>query len=168
MGEGEERPYSPRQFLLALTLSVLLGWAGVTIAVLGVSDWNRFLGLLPFAAVIGLPIAFLITGVVAGPMLNRVTQRSVTWSGAAIGGAKAAAMIAALPVVVGRSLGYLQSLDDSSYSRLGGGENTIEIDGILSAYGWQLLAVRTVFFIAFGAAVGLLIRLVVGPGNHRA
>jgi hypothetical protein len=166
MAEGEEGPYSPRQFLLALILSALLGWAGVTVAVLGVSDWNRFVGLLPFAAVIGLPIAFLLAGIVGGPVLHRVTQRSVTWSAAAVGGAKAAAVIALISVLIGRSLGYLQSLDDGSYSRLGGGENTIEIDGILTAYGWQLLAIRTIYFIAFGAAVGLLIRLVIGPGKQ--
>lgn len=166
MGEVSESPYSPRQFVLALALSALLGWAGVTVAVLGVSDWNRFLGLLPFAAVIGLPIAFLLTGIVGGPVLRRATQRSVTWFGAALGGAKVAAIIAAISVVIGRSLGYLQSIDDGSFSRIGGGENTIELDGILTAYGWQLLAVRTVYFIGFGTAVGLLIRLVIGPGKQ--
>jgi|GEM_PF-5896962 len=166
MGEGPNGPYSPRQFLLALAMSAFFGWIGVTVAVLGVSDWNRFFGLLPFAAVIGLPIAFLLTGIVGGPVLRRATQRSVTWFSAALGGAKAAAIIAAISIVIGRSLGYLQSLDDGSYSRIGGGENTIEMDGILTAYGWQLLAIRTVYFIVFGAAVGLLIRLVIGPGKE--
>ena len=165
MGDDPTGRYSPRQLRWALIFSALLGWAGVTVAALGSFDWNRFMGLLPFAAVIGLPIALLLTAVVGGPVLDRVTQNPVTWPRAAIGGALTAAVIAAISMVVGRFLGLMQSLDDNSYSRIGFGENTIAVDGLLTAYGWQLLALRTICFVAFGSAVGLVVRLIIGSGR---
>ncbi len=130
---------------------------------LGVNDLNRFLGLLPFAAAVGLPIAILLTALVGGPVLRRVTRHPVGWMRAAASGAYVAAIIAGISIVIGRFRGLIESYDSSSYSQIGGGDYTVEVDGILTAYGWSLLGLRTGIFIAFGAIIGLLIRLVIGP-----
>jgi hypothetical protein len=162
MGDGQKGPYSPRQLRSALSLSALLGWAAVTIAIY---PGTSFLGILPFAAVIGLPIAFLLTFLVGGPVLRRLTQAPVGWRQAGIAGARIAALIAAVSIVVGRFLGWVQWMDPSRHSQLGGGDFVVEVDGILTAYGWYLLGLRTVLFIALGAAIGLAVRLVIGPGR---
>ena len=133
--------------------------------ILGVGDLKRFLGLLPFAAIIGLPIAFLLTALVGAPVLKRVTLRAISWLRAAISGAYIAAMMAGISIVIGRFRGLVESYDATSYSRIGGGDYTIEVDGILTAYGWYLLGLRTGLFIAFGAIIGLLVRVVIGPGR---
>jgi hypothetical protein len=90
----------------------------------------------------------------------------VGWLRAATGGGFIATIIAAVSVLIGRYVGFVQSLDPGSYSRIGGGDYTVEVDGILTAYGWYLLGIRTVIFIAFGAAVGIVVRLVIGPGKR--
>jgi hypothetical protein len=43
--------------------------------------------------------------------------------------------------------------------------NGREDDGILTPLGWKMLAIDTAFFIAAGVAIGLLIRLIIGPGR---
>ena len=166
MGEGSPTPYSQKQHFWALILSALLGWAGVAAAIIGGGDLDRFLGLLPFAAVIGLPIAFLLTFLVGGPVLRRLMLQPVGWLRAATGGAYIAAIIAVISVLIGRFVGLVQSRDSSSYSRIGGADNPVEIDGILTLHGWLLLGHRTLIFIAFGATVGLVIRAVIGPGRR--
>jgi hypothetical protein len=167
MADGDPGLYSQRQLRWALILSALLGWGCVTILAIGITPWNRFLDLLPFAAVIGLPIAFLLTFLVGGPVLQRLAKAPFGWLQSGLGGAKIAAVIAAISIAMGRFRGWMQSLDPSRHSRLGGGDFVVEVDGILTPYGWYLLALRTMLFIGLGAMIGLFIRLVIGPGRRQ-
>ena len=160
MDEAPERPYTETDRTRALILSALLGWAAVTIMQLGQGSWTAILGLLPFAAVIGLPIAFLVTFVVASPILWHVMSKPVTWSRAAAWGAIIAAIIAAISILIGRLNGYRISQDPTFHFW-----TAREVDGILTPFGWKMLALDTVVFIAAGVAIGLLIRLVIGPGH---
>lgn len=160
MGEGPEGPYSETDRTRALILSALLGWIVVTIMQLGQGTWAQIFGLLPFAAVIGLPIAFLVTFVIVGPILHRVMRRPVTWSRAATWGAGIAAIIAAISILLGRLNGYRISQDPTFHFW-----TAREVDGVLTPYGWKMLALDSAVFIVAGAAIGLVIRLIIGPGR---
>ena len=165
MGE-DGAPYSDRDRNKALILAALLGWTGVTVLTLAGLDRSLALFLLPFFAVFGLPVSFFATFFVGGPIVERFMRRPIGWGRAAAGGAYIAAIVAAFPIAITRLKGFLDSYDPNYNSQLGGGDFVIEVDGILTPYGWLVLAQVTGIFIALGAIVGLLIRLVIGPGNR--
>lgn len=161
MAEEPEGPYTEEDHESAKILSAFLGWAVVTAMQLGQGTWFQMLGLLPVAAIIGLPIAFLVSWVLVGPMLSRVMRKPVTWPRAAVWGSIIAAILAAISIAIGRLNGYRIS-QDPSFNFWNGRQD----DGILTPLGWQLLAQDTVNFIAAGAAIGLFIRHIIGPGRH--
>jgi hypothetical protein len=161
MGEGEEGRYSPNDHKRAMILSALLGWVVVTAMQLGQGSWFQVLGFLPFAAIIGLPIAFFVAWVLVGPILWYVMRSPVTWTRAAAWGAGIAAILAAISIVIGRLNGYRIS-QDPTFNFWNGRED----DGVLTPLGWKLLAQDTATFIAAGAAIGVLIRLIIGPGRN--
>ncbi|MCU0903925.1 MAG: hypothetical protein MUE83_08630 [Tabrizicola sp.] len=144
-----------------MILSALLGWAVVTAMQLGRgATWFQFFGLLPFAAVVGLPIAFLVAWILVGPILWRIMRHPVSWSRAARWGAVIAALVAAISVIIGRLNGYRISQDPSFHFW-----TAREVDGVLTPFGWKMLAIDCAIFIAIGAILGLLIRCVIGPGK---
>tara|TARA_B110000908_G_scaffold159666_1_gene202104 strand:- start:633 stop:983 length:351 start_codon:yes stop_codon:yes gene_type:complete len=115
--------------------------------------------------VLGLPIAFGTCWILGAPIIRRLMTRSVSWHSAALGGAIISAGMVVLSVIVGRIYGYLQSIDLTSSSQLGGGGFTREVDGILTAYGWMKLGERGVMFVFLGVAIALIVRAVVGSGR---
>jgi hypothetical protein len=40
------------------------------------------------------------------------------------------------------------------------------VNGILTLYGWLLLARNTAIFVGLGAAIGLVVRAMIGPGRR--
>jgi hypothetical protein len=161
MADGPEGPYTEVDLEGAKILSAFLGWAVVTAMQLGHGTWFQLLGLLPFAAIIGLPIAFLVSWVLVGPILRRIMRKPVTWTWAAVWGSIIAAILAAISIVIGRLNGYRIS-QDPSFNFWNGRQD----DGILTPLGWQLLAQDTAVFIAAGAGIGLVVRHIIGPGRH--
>lgn len=164
---GEDQPYTDKDRRKAILWSALLGWAGVTAMELIGAPVGQLLFFLPFFAIIGLPIAFLLTSLIGGPVVRRIMRHQVSWPGAAAAGAFVATIIAALSVVLGRLNGLRAYIDQSFHFQIGGGEYVREVDGILTAYGWYMLGIRTIVFIALGASVGMVVRFVIGPGNRR-
>lgn len=165
MAEETVTPYTERDQFRAKVLAALLGWTGVTVMELAGGTSSQILFYLPFFAIIGLPLAFLSIWIIGGPIIRRVLQRPVTWLSAATGGATVAAILAAISIVIGRLNGLRISYDPSFDFQLGGGDFVREVDGILTPYGWLLLARNTAFFIVIGAIVGLLVRAIIGPGR---
>jgi hypothetical protein len=131
----------------------------------GAYDVQQAIMWLPIMAVIGLPIAFLVTWVVGRPILKRITRRPVGWFAAAAGAGAIAVIIAAISIVIGRLNGLMAYYDDGFHFSIGAGENLSEEDGILTLYGWKLLAQDTMIFILMGSAIGVIIRAVIGPGD---
>jgi hypothetical protein len=164
MGE-DGAPYTEKDRRKALILSSVLGWTGVTVLVLAGLDSSHALFLLPFFAVIGLPVSFFATFLIGGPVVERFMRRPLGWGRAAAGGALVAAVFAAIVIAFTRLKGFFDSQDPNFRSQLGGGDFVIEVNGILSPYGWLLLAQTTAVFVALGAVIGLLIRLIIGPGR---
>ena len=122
--------------------------------------------LLPFAAIIGLPIAFFAVWVLGGGIIRWTMRQPVSWLRAASTGACVAAVAALLSVLIGRVNGYQISQDPRRSLQIGGGDYVQSIDGILTAYGWFLVAQNTAIFILLGALIGLFVRYVVGPGQQ--
>jgi hypothetical protein len=164
MDEGGA-PYTEKDRRRALILAAVFGWTGVTGLVLASVNGSLALFLLPVFAVLGLPIAFFATFFVAGPIVERAMRRPVGWARAAGCGAWVAAIFAAFVVAITRLKGFFDSQDPNYRSQLGGGDFVIEVNGILTPYGWLLLAQTTAIFVGLGAVIGLLIRLIVGPGR---
>lgn len=70
--------------------------------------------------------------------------------------------------MIGRFLGWMESIDDAGGSQIGGGDFVRSVDGILTPYGWLIVAQNTAIFIAIGASIGLIVRAAVGPGIAKA
>jgi hypothetical protein len=159
----DEGPYTKADYRRAITVAALLGWTGVTLTEL--LKATGAIVFLPLFALIGLPIAFLSVWLIGGPVIRRVMLNPVGWLKAASAGTLVAAIIAAISVVIGRLNGLRAYYDPNFHFQIGGGDHVREVDGMLTLYGWQVLAQNTVIFISFGAGVGLIVRWVIGPGR---
>lgn len=164
MGE-DGAPYTDRDRRKAQILAAIFGWAAVTAVVLAGLNSSLALFLLPFFAVIGLPVSFFATFLIGGPIVERFMRRPVGWGRAAAGGALVAAVFAAIVIAFTRLKGFFDSQDPNFRSQLGGGDFVISVNGILTPYGWFLLGQITAVFVALGAVIGLLVRAAIGPGT---
>ncbi|HMS95045.1 MAG TPA: hypothetical protein PKA03_07465 [Tabrizicola sp.] len=167
MGE-DGAPYTDTDRRKALILAAVLGWVGVTVLVLAGLDSSLALFLLPFFAFMGLPVSFVATFLIGGPIVEWLMRRSVGWGRAAAGGGLVAGIFAAVVIALTRLKGFFDSQDPNFRSQLGGGDFVIEVNGILTPYGWLLLAQTTALFVALGAVIGLLVRVAIGPGDRPA
>ncbi len=149
--------YTRKQWVRAVNLSALFGWAGV------VAPKTSDLRTLFLVALIGLPIAFISTWTVGAPILHRLMRSNITWLRAAGWGAAIALLMSLIFIAFERYLEWRQSINLKSYSQRGGGDYVREIDGILTAYGWAMQAKSTAMFVLTGVLVGLMVRLVIGP-----
>lgn len=159
----EERAYTKRDLRRAVNASAILGWFVISapfVSEIGIS-------LLPLAALIGLPIAFISCWVIAAPILWRVMREQVSWLFAMLWGAVISATMATVSIVAGRLNGLAISRDPNRSFQLGGGEYIKEVDGILTSYGWWILFQQTMLFILAGAIIGLIMRTIIGSGVKR-
>jgi hypothetical protein len=161
--------YSHRERARAINLSALIGWI-VAIApylvhpggILGALAW------LPWLAVVGLPIAFAVTWLFAGPVLWRVMQHPVSWVSAVKWGAVISLGMAAGGLAFSRFQGWRASQDPNFDFQLGGGDYIREVDGVLTPYGWQMELLGSLQFILTGIAVALIVRWIMGSGRRVA
>ncbi|MCT4557875.1 MAG: hypothetical protein N4A61_07425 [Pelagimonas sp.] len=124
--------------------------------------------LLPFAAILGLPIAYGCCWLIGRPILGILLRSPVSWSKAAGWGGAIAGIIAATSIAVGRYRGWRQWQDQTYHSQVGGGDYIRSIDGILTPYGWMVLGQNTLMFIALGMGVALIVRWRIGPGQSES
>ncbi|MBK4215552.1 hypothetical protein JJJ17_06400 [Paracoccus caeni] len=154
--------YSDRQRVWAVNLSALLGWAIIsTPVVIGLG-----IGILPFAAIIGLPVAFTVCWTAVAPLLWYVTRKNVTWRRALGWGIVTATMLTLAFIALTRFMGWLEYMDPSRSSQIGGGDQVVSVDGILTPYGWLQLAKNSTIFILVATCAALIIRWIIGPGKH--
>ncbi|WP_207209244.1 hypothetical protein, partial [Loktanella sp. IMCC34160] len=98
---------------------------------------------------------------IGAPILRRTMRKRVTALKAATTGGIVAFTIALLSIVVGRINGWRQSLDlQSSFVR--GGKHIMEVDGVLTAYGWLMLAQTTAVFVTLGVIVAMFVWYTIG------
>lgn len=151
--------YTPKQFRCAVNLAAVLGWASVIVPI-ALARPNPLEWLA--AGLIGLPLAFLLCWIIGGPILGRVMRHPVGWGAAAFWGGVVATAIYMIPVLVSLYLGWRQSLDPTLYSRIGSVTQPRSIDGILTLYGWLVLARDLALFALRGVIIGLIVRWLIG------
>lgn len=164
-----ERAYTRKQWKRAVNLSAVLGWLVIAAPIsAGMSNGGliQFFGVMIWAAAIGLPIAFLASWLISAPILKRLMRKNISWFQAIFGGGAITFLIALASIAIGRFRGWMQSMDSSSFSQLGGGDRVREIDGILTSYGWIVIAQNTAIFVAAGIAIAIVVRLSIGPGRR--
>ena len=143
-------------------MSALLGWTCVALPVAIESN----IGVLIWVAIVGLPISFLCCWLIGAPVLKHIMRNEISWAGAVLWGGAIAFFMARAGIIIGRLLGWRQSLNPNFNSQIGGGDYIREVDGILTTYGWLILGKSTIMFVALGAAVALLVRWRIGkPAN---
>lgn len=154
-------PYTRSQWVQSVNISAVLGWMIFAAPMVGAVGPV----ILPWVAFFGLPIAFVLCWVFAAPLLSIAMRRPVSWLGAARWGATISGVMASVVILHGRVRGYQKSQNPHLHSQLGGGDYIREIDGILTPYGWQVLAQNTVIFVCFGIFIALIVRAIIGPGT---
>ncbi len=162
--------YSRKQWVLAVNLAAVVGWAAFQLSNLLeggpaslLRNGSQVIAMLPLTAVIGLPIALGACWLIAAPILRRLMRRPITWPRAALWGLIVPAAMAAVGVLIWRLCG-LWAHFSPGYSQAGGGAQIIEIDGILTPYGWWATLRGNLIFVAAGFCVALIVRAIIGPG----
>lgn len=162
-----EHAYTRKQWKRAVNSSAVLGWLVIAVPIsAGISNAGllQFFSIMIWAAAIGLPIAFLACWLIAAPILKKLMRKNISWFQAIFWGGAITFLIALAIIAISRFRGWLQSVDPNSFSQLGGGNKIREIDGILTLYGWQVVAQNTAMFVAAGIAIALIVRFAIGPG----
>ncbi len=160
-----EHAYTREQWKRAVNLSAILGWLVIAAPIsAGTSNagFLQFFGLMVWVAAIGLPIAFLASWIISAPILKRLMRKNTSWFQAILWGGVITFFIALASIAIGR----LRGLATKQPSQLGGGDKVREIDGILTSYGWQVVAQNTAMFVAAGIVIALIVRFAIGPGRR--
>ncbi|WP_424978518.1 hypothetical protein [Leisingera sp. S232] len=155
----ETSPYSRKDLRRAVNCAAILGWLAIVGPALIANPF-----ILPWAAVFGLPIAFATCWAIGAPILLRLMRNAISWLAAGVWGGVIASIIAAISIAIGRYQGWRQSLNPNFNSQIGGGEFVRSVDGILTPYGWWVLAQNTMQFILIGIVIALIVRWRIGQG----
>lgn len=153
--------YTTRQRARAVNVSAFLGWlavAGPYCLAYGLESWI-------YAAIFGLPIAFLACWIIGAPILKCRMRHSLSWTSAAIWGGGISLLIAGVGVALTRYEGWRESRDPNFWSQVGAINNPSEIDGILTPYGWLMTAETVAVFAIVGSVIALMVRACIGPGE---
>lgn len=153
--------YSRNEWIRAVNISAVLGWSCVAlpfVSEMGVS-------ILPLAAILGLPVAFIVCWVIVAPILKRLMRQAISLTSAAIWGAITSTILASVFIAFNRLREWRQSLNPETNSQLGGGEFIKSVNGILTPYGWQSLVQNTAVFVLLGVGIALIVRMFIGPGR---
>ena len=159
---SDDLAYSRKQFVRAVHVSALLGWACISIPLGLLSN----IGVLISAAIVGLPISFLCCWLIGAPILKHAMKNEISWLGAICWGGAIASAIAIISIVFGRLRGWWLSIDPNFNYQIGGGEFIREVDGVLTSYGWLMLGKSTLVFVSIGAIAALLVWSVIGKPTN--
>lgn len=116
-----------RRRAVNVNLSTFLGWLMVAAPYI-LPQINPIARL--FVAVIGPPILYIVCLVAVAPILRKIMRRPISQAYAACWGAIISSFIAATSIAIGRYLGWRQSINPNSYSRIGGDNSVRSSDDI--------------------------------------
>lgn len=164
-------PYSQRDIACAVKLSALLGWVGVIGLPIFSHEYRNgldlnSLSLVFWYALFGLPTSLFICWLFVKPFLRIMMRRNVGYVRAACWGAGIGFSLVAVWVTIRRYKGWRQSQDPKTKSGYGDGSGTIEVNGLLTDYGWWQLAQNSFQFTLICILAALIVRLVIGPGKY--
>jgi hypothetical protein len=152
-------PYTRSDRIFVISSSALIGWAYFSAKYL---VGGGSIGGLPFFALFGLPVAFAVTWLIAGPILFWFIRTPVSWYGAACWGAAISGLMALLGFGLARFQGWQASQNPSWNYTIGGGDFVQDVDGVLTPYGWWIALQTALEFIMLGIVVALIIRAIIG------
>ncbi|MEP3636479.1 MAG: hypothetical protein ABJN14_04370 [Paracoccaceae bacterium] len=161
---ANQRIYSRKQWVRAVNLSALFGWAISTLPLVMLTGPATLI----YGVIFGLPIAFLCCWVIGAPILNRLMRHEITLGRAAFWGGLIALLFSLLWTAVERYRGWQASLDPSRSTNFSGGTGfnggfvVTEFNGILTTYGWLMVVQSTLVFTAVGVFVAVLVRSLIG------
>ncbi len=131
--------YTGSQFVRAVNLAALMGWAAVTVPI-AFTTLNPLLWLA--SVLIGLPIAFALCWLIVAPVLKLVMRREVSWTAAVLWSLIVAMLIFSVQV----PFSYL-------------------ISGNPTPFGWRVMIADLPGFLLKGVIIGVVVRWVTGPGS---
>lgn len=133
---NETRAYSTRQFLTAIMLSAVLGWAGLVVTLFILEAPRSFtLSWVTPNILLGLPVAIVFACVVLGPILWWAMKTPLGWlRSTGIG-----AICVSLPLLL--------------------------FVGAISTQTQPYLLELAIASAAYGAFIALLVRAIIGPGR---
>lgn len=161
--------YSRKQWVKAVNLSALFGWASATLPLVMLTGPATLI----YGVIFGLPISFLCCWIIGAPILNRLMRHEITLGRAAFWGGLIALFFSLLWTAVELYRGWQASLDPSRSTNFSGGTDSnggfvvTEVNGILTTYGWLMVAQSTLVFTAIGVFVAVLVRSFIGEPNSR-
>lgn len=157
------KPYSRRDFTHAVNCSAIVAWAIVEIVV----SSNIGFSTLPWNSLLGLPIAFVSVWIFGAPFIYFAMRDNISFPRAALLGLTITAICALVYTVLLRTndlllkANRLEKLPDGSVGR------HLTIDGYLTTVGLQELIQDVVIYLITGVVIGIVVRVIVGPGRVR-
>lgn len=165
-----QHAYTRRELIRAVNLAALLGGFGVLSWLIlphlvQTGRWSQLPTLILGYGTVGIPVSFLIAWIVVAPFLRVLMRKNVSFIRASKWGAGIGICLVALSILIGRYLGWRFSINLNLDSRVGPDGAIRSIDGMLTPYGWWVLAQNSICFILICLLVSLVVRLRIGPGN---
>ena len=128
-------------------------------------QWDLSLGHFVVWPLLGLPVAFIVSWVLVAPFLRVMMMKNISYFRAAFWGLSVGACIALVGVAIDRYLGWRQSVNPNFSSRIGGDGAVRSIDGILTPYGWWVLAQNSILLVFSCVFIAIAVRALIGPGS---
>ncbi|MBJ2153809.1 hypothetical protein [Paracoccus sp. IB05] len=144
----------------AVNLAAFLGWVVVAVP-LAFTTFNPLVWV--YAAVIGLPVSFVLCWLIGAPILTRIMRKPVSFVAAARWGATIAAVIYILYLCVFTFIygGTGQDRGPDLGSQFEEANSVISVGYVLAR------ATPLVFFSLLGAIIGISVRWAIGAGTAK-
>lgn len=157
--------YTRTDWIRAVNWAAVLGWTMVVLPdAFDGSDPHKAIFYFFMAALFGLPIAFAASWLIGAPILHHLMNRRIGWLRAILWGGGIAALIKALAIILGQMQHWIKRHSSGSFG-FSDAHGPIIIDNMRTAYGWQLVAERAVWFVLAGIVAALIVRTIIGPGR---
>lgn len=158
---GHTRPYSRRDFSRAVNCSAVVAWAMVeTIISAGIG-----FSALPWNAILGLPIAFVMVWLVGAPFIYHAMEDNISYLRAALLGLTITSICALIYVgsICLTDFATGATRQDSYIGDTAG--QYLVVDGYMTAVGAMQMLEDVIIYLCTGLLIGVVVRVIVGPGE---
>lgn len=158
---SQSSSFSRSDYIAAVNYSGFFAWAAfefMMAARLGFS-------VVPWTAAVSLPLIFGAVWVIGAPIIRRAMRTPLSYAQSAIVGIKISLLVCLLMNLGFRVYGYMFQTDIWVEGVNPGEKIAFELDGRLTSYGWMETLQASALFLGVGMIIGILIRMIVGPGK---
>lgn len=169
---ADTRTYSKREFAHSVNYCALLAcpsYVGTQLFLeaLRMGYWEQLFSNFVLWTLAGLPFSFLISWVFIAPSLHPTMSRHISFARAAYWGCGIGVVLTVISVSLGRHQDFKTSKNPNFGYTIGGVVSERSMDGILTPYGWWVLAQNSIMFIVTRVFTSLTNRWIIGPGNAK-